>query len=135
MPLDCAGYLDLFEDEATELPPSLSVSETAIESEGAPAPALSLVENEEEWKNDPVPVKLEKIRAAFLNSKTVSEVLAAGSMMMIGDWLELVVKLSPKNVQITGGLSFKHMLEELGPINKDDYRPKQIECRVEDTPA
>ena len=88
-------------------------------SNGASALAAA---TDEDWQNDPIPVKLDKIRAAFLNAKSPTEVQAAAWLMPIGDWLEMVVKLSPKNVQITGGISFRHMLEEFGPIEKDKYR-------------
>ena len=135
MPLECDDYISMFDDDSEELPPSLSSCLPAVnEKTGPPVSALELVDDIE-WQNDPVPVKLEKIRAAFLNSRTAGEVMAAGSTMQIGDWLELVVKLSPKNIQVSGGLSFKHMLEEMGPIDKNDYRPKQIECQCEDIQA
>lgn len=61
----------------------------------APAPAT-----DDDWSTDPVPVKLEKIRAAFLNAKTAREVTGMASVMAIGDWLDLVIKLSPKQVDV-----------------------------------
>ena len=115
----------------------LSCTDVALSSEpavpsngnggsGTPAPAVT----EDDWQNDPIPAKLDKIRAAFLNAKSPTEVQTAAWLMPIGDWLEMVVKLSPKNVQITGGISFRHMLEEFGPIEKDKYRFNAIpvEC-------
>ena len=101
MPLDCAGYLDLFEDEATELPPSSSLVKVENEKTGPPVPLTE----DEEWQNDPVSVKLEKIRGVFLNAKTAPEVRAAASTMAIGDWLDMVGKLNkqvdPAPVHIT----------------------------------
>lgn len=80
--------------------PALNCELVACE---AGPPAGELVDLD--WQNDPVSVKLEKIKAAFLNSKTATEVQAAASGMVIGDWLEMVVKLSKQAdvgpVQIT----------------------------------
>ena len=81
-----------------------------------------------EWDNDAVPMKLEKIRAAFLNSKTAAEVTAAAGNMPVAMWLECVIKLMPKNVQVTGSVDFTHMLAGLAPIDRDAYRPKVVEA-------
>ena len=75
-----------------------------------------------EWFNDPVPTKLEKIRAAFLNSKTAAEVAAAAGNMPVGMWLECVIKLMPKDIKVQGEVGFRHMLEGLGPIDPNQYR-------------
>lgn len=108
--------------------PGASVPSNGNGSSGAPA----LIATEDNWQNDPIPTKLDKIRAAFLNAKSPTEVQTAAWLMPIGDWLEMVVKLSPKNVQVTGDISFIHMLDTLGPINKSEYRlPTPAECIVE----
>jgi hypothetical protein len=59
---------------------------------GNGTPALATVT--ESWIDDPVSVKLEKIRAVFLNAKTPTEVYAEAAIMPVGDWLEMVGKLT-----------------------------------------
>jgi len=110
----------LLEDDLGSLPPR-----DLAKVEGPPVPALTAAD-EEDWQSDPLSLKLEKIRASFLNAKTAAEVKMSASMMPLGDWLELVVKLSPKNIQLQADVSFKHMLAELGPIDKNQYRPRAI---------
>lgn len=114
-------------DEASLPASSLPVPSNGNGNGGTPARTVPAAES---WQDDPVSVKLDKIRAIFLNAKTPTEVYAEASLLPIGDWLEMVVKLSPKNVQITGGISFRHMMEEFGPIEKDKYRFNAIpvEC-------
>lgn len=125
-PVDFDDFDMILGSNEAELPDLSSAPSNGNGKSGAPVLAIA----EEDWARDPIPGKLDKIRALFLNSKTPTEVYAAASMMPIGDWLEMVVKLSPKNVQITGGISFRHMLEEFGPIEKDKYRFNAIpvEC-------
>ena len=106
----------LLEDDLGSLPPR-----DLAKAEGPPVPALPADESED-WQGDPLPLKLEKIRASFLNAKTAFDVKTAALRMPIGDWLELVVKLSPKNIQLQAEVSFKHMLAELGPVDLDQYR-------------
>ena len=113
--------IELFGQELEALPAS------APPEEGPPTP-VSAEKGDGSWLNDPVPVKLEKIRAAFLDAKTPQEVTLQASIMPLGDWLDMVVRLSPKNIQVQGAVSFKHMLEELGPIDKEAYRPKVIDA-------
>lgn len=115
-------FITLLEDDEPTLPPARDISAY----HGTPAAGLQELPPEADWKDDPVPVKLEKIRAAFLNGKSASEVLVAASMMPIGDWIELVTKLAPKNIQVQGEFSFKHMLEEFGPVDKEQYRFRQL---------
>ena len=126
-PVDLDDFDMILACNEAELPSSLPATRGENGKAGTPAPVNVA---EEDWTNDPVPTKLDKIRAAFLNSKTAAEVQTAAWLMPIGDWLEMVVKLSPKNVQITGGISFRHMMEEFGPIEKDKYRFNAIpvEC-------
>ena len=115
--------LDILESQLEVLPP---------QAEDDVRDAVSVYESDLDWQDDPVPLKLEKIRAAFLNGKTAAEVENAAAMMLVGDWLELIAKISPKNVQVQGEVSFKHMLEELGPIDKSQYRFKMIEAEIID---
>ena len=125
MPLESENFIGLFDTEEETLPdlPVASPLESARGNGGNGTPAsLESKASDDDWRNDPVPVKLEKIRAAFLNAKRPGEVMAMAGTMAMAEWLELVIKLSPKNVQVSGGISFRHMLEELGPINKEQYR-------------
>jgi len=114
---DSEGFISILEGAIqTNEPPSL-----------ATVPDFDLVDAAEEpsgdsWKDDTVPTKLEKIRAVFLNSKTAAEVRAAAGNMPVGMWLECVIKLMPKDIKVQGEVGFRHMLEGLGPINKDAYR-------------
>lgn len=115
MPLDSDDFIGLLSSDDEDLP---SFSKPM----GPQPPAIRQATTEDDWQDDPVSTKLEKIRAAFLNGKTAAQVAGEAALMPMGDWLELVVKLSPKNVQVSGAVSFKHMLEELGPIDKEQYR-------------
>lgn len=117
MPID---LMAIIEEDLDELPPQ-ERPETCLEGapEGSETPAVA---GDANWQDDPVPTKIEKIRAAFLNGKTASEVEAAAGNMLVGDWLELVAKISPKNIQVQGEMNFRHILAELGPIDKDKYR-------------
>lgn len=124
MPID----IDLFaivEGSQAELPSKTEPAQTS-------AVQVPVCLTEDDWQADPVPVKLEKIRAAFLNSKTVTDIRMASTTMPIGDWLEMVVKLSPKNIQVQGAVSFKHMLEEYGPIDSSKYKPKAIDVEYKE---
>ena len=98
MALDCGDledYIGLFECEATELPDVPAVCKNVNGGNGTPPAVI----DDENWQTDPVSGKLEKIRAVFLNSKTASEVKAAASTMPVGDWLDLVTKIT-KQVEI-----------------------------------
>jgi hypothetical protein len=100
MPLECEDYIGLFDSEEDELP---EMSLVKVENGTAGTP-LSVIDGEE-WHDDPVSVKLEKIRGVFLNAKTAREVKVAAATMPIGDWLEFVGKISKQTdtapVQIT----------------------------------
>ena len=124
--LDGDDFISLLSSEESSLPASALAE---FEEAGPPAPGGN--ENGEDWKNDPLPLKLDKIRATVLNAKTPSEVHAAAATMPVGDWFELVVKMSPKNIQVDGAISFTHMLAEMAPINKEQYRlPLQVQSAI-----
>jgi hypothetical protein len=116
--------LGILEATQTKLPPQALPQTTEDQ-----LPVLVTI-SDDEWQNDPIPVKLDKIRAAVLNSKTASEVRLHAGLMQIGDWLEMVVKLSPKQMQVQGSFSFKHMMEEFGPIDSSKYKPQVIDIEV-----
>lgn len=124
--MEAEDFIKMFKEESTNLP----ALPPPIAAEGSPPlPAAS-----GDWQEDPLAVKLDKIRAAFLNGKTAGEVEAEAARMHIGDWLELVVKLSPKNIQVKGDVSFRHMLEQMGPIDRETYRFKVIDAEYKELP-
>lgn len=125
MPLDAADYISMFDDETLELP--LSVDGTGVDGDknGDAGPPALLAEDID-WQNDPVSVKLEKIRGVFLNAKTASEVSVAASMMQIGDWLEYVGKLS-KQVD-TAPVQITAIRIELPP--REDYSGDVVEVEL-----
>lgn len=89
-------YISLFDSASTDLdkdggPVSLAVP---------PPPLAPALDGDANWQNDPVPVKLEKIRAAVLNARSAAEVTARAALIPIADWLDLVVKLSPKQIDV-----------------------------------
>lgn len=88
------------------------------------APSLPTV-TDADWQNDPVPVKMEKIRAALMNAKTAFDVEDQARRLPVADWIELVAKLAPKNIQVQADFSFKHLVEEFGPIDKEKFRRKK----------
>lgn len=88
MPVDLDSFEAILASEEASLP---AVVEKKNGNGGAPAAAAT---GEEDWQDDPVPVKLDKIRATFLNGKTAGEVSVASATMRIEDWLEIVTKIS-----------------------------------------
>ena len=120
---DEEGFISLLEDVCPTLPAVRELTVDKSNGNGNGDAPLALAD--ENWHDDPVPVKLEKIRAAFMNGRTAEEVRLCAGVMPIGDWLELVVKLSPKNIQVQGGISLTHMLQDLSPIDKEQYRLPQ----------
>ena len=116
-------YVALFECGEEELPPVSSLP-AVCKNGGNGTPPASV--EDENWQTDPVSGKLEKIRAAFLNSKTASEVKAAASTMPVGDWLDLVTKMA-KQVD-TAPVQITAIRIELPPRN--DYEGDIIEVAV-----
>lgn len=114
-PGELGDLISLLEDG-----PSADIPELVLEP--VQSPQGDETSDPDDWRTDPVAVKLEKIRSVFLNSKTPFEVRAAAASMPIGLWLEQVVRLMPKDVKVQGEVNFRHMLEGLGPIDKDAYR-------------
>lgn len=121
---DQEGFIEMLEAEDPSTVGS-DVPLFTLDDVNGPGQEL-VVATEEDWQDDPVSTKLEKIRSVFLNSKTAAEVRAAVSGMPVGLWLDHVAKLMPKDVKVSGGVGLVHMLADLGPINKEDYRPKRL---------
>lgn len=131
-------FEDLMGSTAKELPRTAEKECSSKSGDGPPisnSPQSDSQVTDEDWFNDSISVKMEKIREAFLNGKSAKEVRAAASMMMVGDWLELVSKLAPKRLDIKGDFSFKHLVDQFGPIDTEKYRLKAVdaEYRVVET--
>ena len=127
-PVDFDDFSAILASEASALPALPSAVNKGNGNGGTPA----VVVEASEWASDPLPAKLDKIRAVFLNAKTPTEVYAEASLMPVGDWLEMVVKMSPKDVKVSGGIAFRHMLADMGPIDKNQYKPQAVQCDYEE---
>ncbi len=119
MPLEAEDYIAILTAEDEELPAVVG----EIREAGPPVPALG----DEDWQEDPVPTKLEKIRGVFLNARTASEVRAAAATMPIGDWLDHVTKMT-KQVE-AGPVQITAIRIELPP--RDAYCGKDAVVEVE----
>lgn len=84
--------------------------------------SLSLTESTSEWRSDPTGSKWDKIRATFMNAKGPQEVLLEAASMDVREWLDWVCRMAPKKVEVQAEVSFKNMLEALGPIDREAYR-------------
>ena len=93
-PVDLDDFDLILGSDDAELPASLPVLNNSNgngkRKSGTPALAIESAA----WTDDPVSVKLDKIRAVFLNAKTPTEVYAEASLMPVGDWLEMAGKLT-----------------------------------------
>ena len=94
-PVDYDDFAAILSCEDTTLAGLPSVVKPKNGGNGTPAAADKSAEG---WLDDPASVKLDKIRAVFLNAKTPTEIYNEASLMPVGDWLEMVVKLSPQDV-------------------------------------
>ena len=128
-PVDYDDFVGILSCEEATLPALRSVAKPKNGNGGTPAGGDKSAEG---WLDDPASVKLDKIRAVFLNAKTPADVQMEAALMPVCDWLEMVVKLSPKDVKVSGGIAFRHMLADMGPIDKNQYRPKAIACEYEE---
>lgn len=92
------GLIELVEDDSPEL--------NAFLAEAPSVPALldasSLPAVEEDWIEDNIPGKWDKIRSIFLNAKRPVEVRAAAEFMPINQWLDWAVKMAPKQPDVQG---------------------------------
>ena len=129
-PADYDDFAAILSCEDATLPALRPVVKPTNGNGGTPAAGAS--SPSDGWLDDPASVKLDKIRAVFLNAKTPADVQMEAALMSVGDWLEMVVKLSPKDVKVSGGIAFRHMLADMGPIDKNQYRPKAIACDYEE---
>jgi hypothetical protein len=125
-PVDLDDFSAILASEVTSLP---ALPSTINKGNGG---TPTVVTEASGWASDPLPAKLDKIRAVFLNAKSPTEVYAEASLMPVGDWLEMVVKMSPKDVKVSGGIAFRHMLADMGPIDKSQYRPQAVQCDYEE---
>jgi hypothetical protein len=89
-PVDYDDFAAILSSEDATLPAVRPAAKPADRGNGTPAVGKAT----EGWLEDPVSVKLEKIRAVFLNAKTPTEVYAEAAVMPVGDWLDMVGKLT-----------------------------------------
>lgn len=80
------------------------------------------VSDANEWRSDPTGSKWDKIRSVFMNAKGPQEVLLEAAAMDVREWLDWVCRMAPKKVEVQAEVSFKNMLEALGPIDREAYR-------------
>lgn len=116
---DDEGIIRLLEESnpVLDLPPSNLPAEPAQSL----CPVIT-VAPEEEWEGEPTGVAWEKVRKAFFSSKSAFEIKAYAMGLTVGAWLDTVLRMAPKDVKVSGEVSLKHVLAELGPIDKDKYR-------------
>jgi hypothetical protein len=77
------------------------------------------------------PEYLQKVKESFIRARPLSEVQLYASTMSFKDWMDYVIKLLPKDIKIQGEVNFKHLVEELGPIDKSQYRLPEPVLEVE----
>jgi len=66
-----------------------------------------------------------RLKDTFVKAKPLYEVQAFASVMAPKDWLDYVIRMMPKDVKVQGAINYKHYFQDLGPINKQNYLPKQ----------
>ena len=71
--------------------------------------------NELDWTDDPVGVKWNKIRSAVMDSKSVEEVVADVQAMGTREWLDWVVRMAPKQVEVQS-MNITSVRIELPPL-------------------
>ena len=91
-PVDFDDFNSILACDDASLPALPSVVAAGKKNGGNGTPAV--VTDADSWTEDPVSVKLEKIRSVFLNAKTPTEVYAEAAVMPVGDWLEMASKLT-----------------------------------------
>lgn len=81
------------------------------------------------------PEYVKQFKEAFIRAKPLETVSELASGMRFSDWMEMAIKLLPRDVKIQGDFSFVHQLEALGPVNKAEYmlpEPQAVEAEFED---
>jgi len=119
---DQEGIMELLSGDSSLL--SLEEEETSPVPQGDMALALPELGELDEWAEDPVGVAWNKIRSVFLRAKSPAQLFIEARNMSTGQWLDYAMKMAPKDLKVTAEFSFKHLLEELGPIDKEKYRVK-----------
>ena len=67
------------------------------------------------------PEYLQKVKETFIKARPLADVQMIAGAMPFKDWMDYVVKLMPKDIKIQGEVNFKHLVAELGPIDKSQY--------------
>lgn len=130
---DQEGLISLLRD-CTPLPPIKQVaSPTPRSVQPRPTAEMGLqTVGDDDWQEAPVGEKWDRIRAAWMNGKTAAEVISEAECMSVPAWLEICVKMAPKNVTVQGQVSFKHMIDNLAPIDKDEYKFNATQVEYEE---
>lgn len=68
------------------------------------------------------PDYIQKVKEAFVRSKSLKEIELHASSMGFRDWMDYFLKMIPKDVKIQGEFNFKHLVAEFGPVNKEQFR-------------
>lgn len=71
--------------------------------------------DELDWTDDPVGVKWNKIRSTVMNAKSVEEVVADVEAMGTREWLDWVVRMAPKQVEVQS-MNITSVRIELPPL-------------------
>lgn len=77
------------------------------------------------------PEYLQKVKESFIKARPLEDVKMIAAAMPFKDWMDYVVKLMPKDIKIQGEVNFKHLVAELGPIDKSVYKLPEPVTEVE----
>ncbi len=75
------------------------------------------------------PEYLQRFKETFVKSWSLKKVQMFAENMGFKDFMDYAIKLMPKDVKIQGSVDFRHLVAELGPIDKEKYRltgPTQV---------
>lgn len=73
------------------------------------------------------PEYLQRVKETFIKARPLGDIQMIAGSMPFKDWMDYVVKLMPKDIKIQGEVNFKHLVAELGPIDKSRYLlPEQV---------
>jgi len=113
--VDTEGLLGMFEDTG-ELPP---VPATVPAEFPTKRNVEYQVTEDDEWKDDNTAGKFDKIRRVFMNGRTAQDVLLHAQTMSDRDWMDTVVRLAPKQIDVNT-VQITSIKVELPPGYADD---------------
>ena len=133
---DAEGYIGLFEEESPEVSPAVNTAAPGnggrmeLGTEGRKILGeLIEVKPEEEWAGNPIPAAWNKIRSAFLQGRTAFDIKAFSKSISDGAWLELALKMAPKQIEVNS-LQITTVRIELPPKTPIDVDIIDIEVPV-----